>query len=489
MNPELMRQFWLEISPRRLLLMAGVMGLVILAIYLFARGQALGPALIGVGSIAFWMLAVVWASHAAARSLVAEVREKTWDIQRLSSLSPASMYVGKLIGGVAYPWFGALIALGAVLAGVGLTEPAELREMGFAWRRLADGPLNPVNLAVDMALPALLANAVALGSALAIARRRRVESKMGILPFMFLGILAHWLASGFLQLGGVGDMLRGLFVFGSAAQTKVAWWGVEVSARTLSLATVAALLGWAVMGGWRLMRLELQMRNAPIVWPAFVAFVCLYLAGYATALPALAWVAALLGATVMTYGAVLFEPKDAVAHRRLLGALGRGRIGEAAGLLPAFSFPLAAAAVAAAALFALGPIDARSFGLSPTQSDIFGELAKARIDPFFGLAVLGFLFRDVGVFLFYHYAKRQKRGDFAAIVTLVLLYVVGAAVFGALGGGRALPLVGAQAEGGVFGLVAAWAQAALIWALAIMRFNAGRPRPEAPGAALPAAAA
>ena len=105
MNPELRRNLWLELSMHRLVAMPVVLVLVLALIS--ARSSDPWPA---VFDAALWILVLVlhlWGGRNAAEAVTEEVRDRTWDWQRLSSLVPWQMTWGKLFGATAYSWYGA----------------------------------------------------------------------------------------------------------------------------------------------------------------------------------------------------------------------------------------------------------------------------------------------------------------------------------------------------------------------------------------------
>ena len=88
MNPELRRMFWLEVSLQRLWLIPAV----ILGTALLLRQSGAGPAFVhGLAMFGFVVLTVIWGARQAANAVLDEVREHTWEIQRMSALSPWSM--------------------------------------------------------------------------------------------------------------------------------------------------------------------------------------------------------------------------------------------------------------------------------------------------------------------------------------------------------------------------------------------------------------
>ena len=87
------------------------------------------------------------------------------------------------------------------------------------------------------------------------------------------------------------------------------------------------------------------------------------------------------------------------------------------------------------------------------------------------LASLGALARDIGIFLFFHMLPRQRRGDFAAIITLIIIYLVVPVILNGAGFGNLTfilipqnPMTASWAS-----VVAAWAAAGVVWALAFSR--------------------
>ncbi len=111
MNPEFIRNVWLELTPRRMTIMA------VLLILAFLAGEG-SSGLLSSGSIAqnlYYLIVVLWGTRNAALSVVGEIRDRTWDLQRLSSIGPGAMTVGKLFGGTIYNWFGGAICLIMIL--------------------------------------------------------------------------------------------------------------------------------------------------------------------------------------------------------------------------------------------------------------------------------------------------------------------------------------------------------------------------------------
>src|SRR5215510_3127986 len=101
---ELQRNLWLELTARRTVQMIVVIVLILLT--------ANVTPFVRVGDVAQYLflgIVVLWGTRNAAQAVVGEIRERTWDFQRLSALTPFQMTVGKLFGATSYVWFGGLI--------------------------------------------------------------------------------------------------------------------------------------------------------------------------------------------------------------------------------------------------------------------------------------------------------------------------------------------------------------------------------------------
>jgi len=172
MNPEFQRNLWLELTPRRMILMAVVLGLCFFAAAVTTDGAVSGP-----GETARWLyylIVVVWGSRNAALSVVGEIRERTWDGQRLSSLGAGTMVWGKLFGSTLYNWFGGAICLAVIV-----TELLGNRGPAVAL----------IELVYYLAI-GVIAQAVSLLASLIAAGRRQGHSRLEAFLYQAIGIAA-----------------------------------------------------------------------------------------------------------------------------------------------------------------------------------------------------------------------------------------------------------------------------------------------------------
>lgn len=399
MNPELIRNLWLELTPKRLLAMPLVLGAVLFSIltttdYDIAAVERSFQLILG-GILG------IWGTWMTAHAVVGEIRERTWDGQKLSALAPWTLALGKLFGAPAFAWYGGLICMAVLLV---VTS-------------LATSPFEAVlDLLMYLSL-GVFSHAVALGaSILGVRKAAPTGARLNTIFYAAAGVAAGW----------------GAYVMWGAARYSewsdhITWFGAPIAGPIFILGSLAAFCGWAVIGVYRLMRLELMLTNRPFVWLGFVAFVGTYAAGFAwpgvgeelkVSAPLMAAALALAG---LTYAAVFFEPKDPVTLRRLWGQVRSGDVGAVAVGLNGWMY-----AYLATGLLALATM--LTFDLPPlvewAQTEFEAELVDVGRARAWFLAAFLFLTRDCLIFLYFNLLPGRRRGDFAALVTLFLLWVV-----------------------------------------------------------------
>ena len=317
MNPEFQRNLWQEWTRPRLTSAFAALGAILVLAWL-ANGRLPGAitANAALGCIAIFTVA--WGAHLCGRSLIDELRSRTWDQQRMSALSPWRMLWGKLLGAPAVAW-----ACGGVAAGVYLLSVAPGSEA--LWMLLA------------LTAGAVACHAGALIGGLTLAQRG--------------------------QPAGMSVSLRlaatlGLYAVGSALFKSVEgvqhWYGFDFPSLAFSACVLAALAGWLVFGSYRLMCDELKVRTRPWALGGFIGFVAVLYAGwlYGPNTTPLAWVTQICtlgfcGALLAAYVCAMAFGTDPLMPRRLLGYAARGlwrRVAEEAPLwtvAAAYALPLA----------------------------------------------------------------------------------------------------------------------------------------------------
>jgi hypothetical protein len=405
MNPEFQRNVWVELTPRRLILMVVLLTLAFFAAAV-AGGSDYTPA--STAQLLYYAIVVVWGSRNAALAVVGEIRDRTWDMQLLSSIAPGAMTWGKLFGATIYNWFGGLICLAVMLVDKGAHA----------------GPLAALFDIIYYIAIGVISQAAAFLASLVAVRRRQSHSRLDIFIYQTIGLLA---GVAVYTIWSIADP-AGSFLLHKVAGDTVTWWGRVVDRRGFLLLSLAIFTAWTLLGCYREMRLELKLQNGTLVWLAFLVFIGLYVSGFDAWLSndktVAGWDAgslrlALAGVTftALTYLMVFLEPKDRVHFRWLGSQLSTGRIGAFWGGLQAWMMSYLAAILCTAVLL---------FWLHQNRPDIVDQLALIA-------AAAGFLTRDVSIFVFMRALPGRRRGDFAALGILLALYVLAPAIVNGLG--------------------------------------------------------
>jgi hypothetical protein len=455
MNPEFERNLWLEAGPRRLAGAAVAIGLILVAAAVLGKADAktLVGAFATTGLVLFGLCGVLWGSRAAGGAVLTEINGRTWDFQRLSAIAPWDMTWGKMLGSAALAWICALAGLAVFVVA----------------RSLQTSMAIVIAEATSLLAGAILLQAGAMAAALAGVRKARAEGRMAASGDILIGLVAgYFLLTSLIgvmgqgRTGGLPANQGGLqsLLFGGGIQI---WWGVASDAATFAALSLCAFAAWAMVGAWRLMRLELQMRNSLVYWIGFVLFLPLWIAGLVAqdshgGLMGTASVCVTAG--VLAYAAAFVEPADRVRMGQFARAV-RGRdLRQSLALMPAALVPLGLMAVTAVILCVFPAPD-----ILATQDPGFGGKTGFAV----GLATLAFVVRDLGVIAYFRFGSKPQRGDIGAVVCLFLLYGVGtllaSAVLDGVGQKLMLPV------DPVISLISGGAQAALVWVLASRRIG------------------
>lgn len=425
-NPEFRRNLWLELTPYRLIGMPLILGVLLFLAFLLDDRQY-GEGVATTALVLFVLLAFLWGIRLASETLISEIRDHTWDSQRMSVIGPWSMTWGKLLGSTIYPWYGALLCLLVYLT----AKPS------FG--------LTLIETAVLMIGSGLLGQAIGLLSSLQAIRKNQRYGRVQTTAFLALGA------------GCAVSVLSWPF----AKAEGVFWYGQYHADDRFVLTSLVLFLGWAMFGIYRLIRAELQLKNLPWAWGLFVLFLMVYLAGFLGeghwGGSQSVWQQRLLGAFLvalaLAYSSLFSERKDPVALRRLLQHLGQGQGRRALQILPLWlstlPFVLLTCAILVLAEFTAGArIAAESMAVP-------------------AVAMVLFLLRDFALLLFLNLGRNPKRADMLTVLLLVLLYSVLPTILAALDldllTGLFWPLPGASA---MIVLPAALIQAiAMLWLL------------------------
>ncbi len=422
-NPELRRNLWLELTPQRLIIMPLVLAGALFLVHTF-NAPASAPAIASTALFIAGALLFFWGASQASESLLAEIRERTWDGQRMSAMDPWSLAWGKLLGATLFSWYGALMALVVFLFYSDLELLARLR------------------LILIFVLGGIFCQALALMISLHSVRKDRkiIRSQSTALALLSVIVLVQIISPAF------------------ALHATAQWYGISLSLANLSLMSIAFFSAWFVTGVYRQTRAELQMANGILVWLGFVISLLFYAAGFignhgfvVDEIINGRLLMAFSIATGLLYVMALSEPKDPVTVsrlRRMFADRVWKRIGET---LPCWAVTLPVVVVLGLLLVIAG-----------SEKVYTGDIVNV---PLFIASATLLVVRDIFFILYLNFARNRKRADISAIFYLVLAYTLIPSLLKAFGLGSLTMLFWPQWDSSVgIGVIVALLEAvAIIW--------------------------
>ena len=441
LNPELRRYCWLELTPHRLIATPLIIGLIVALVA--ATTDAPAEPLAITGLIGFAVGAALFGSYFALNAVTEEVRERTWDTQRMSALTPAAFAFGKVFGAPVYGWYAGAWFLALYL---------------FAGPRVHGADAVLIAAAAVCSTVALHATSVLMSAVIA-----RAGITRNTAPGFFILIL--W----------SGALPWHMF---EAGKGPLAWWGMALPQLWFVLASAALFAFWALLGAARTFATELRVRQLPWAWPAFCLYIAVWGGGLIEAkaggrVSALALVTLLffLATGVGAYLMLLSERTGAMTVARVLRSLrepgGELESGMRRALqeTPVWTVSLVCTWAAALLLLAL-PWGA---GGAALLNQIAGE---GKVMP---LALAAMLLRDAGIYCIFALARFPRRAATVTLVYIVLLDAVLPLLMAAAGMETlafvVFPLGRASASGA---LVIFLVHAAIAWSIAVLRWRAGQ---------------
>ncbi len=385
MNPEFRRQLWLECGPSRVVTVLVALGAAFTLAGLFDP-QGVGAVVANVALMCFVLLTLAWGAHRAGDSLLDELRDRTWDIQRMSALGPWRMTWGKLLGATSLNW----IAGGMCLA-------------VYAAAARGDGAATLLATLVMAVAGAVLVQALALVGALAVASTT-ARAKAGIGGRVVALLVALWAA---------------YFTLLTREADSVVWYGQHYAKGPFLAAMLCLLAAWAVLGAYRMMREALQVASRPWAWPLFLLFLTLLMGGgyieignwpaprAARLLAALA-LATTLAAAYLTAFAL---QRDPLMPRRLHEHWRAGAVGRFWEETPLWLVSLLCALTATALCVALAATPGA--GTSAARLENVGLSA---------IPLLLYAVRDLAILFALGSSGRTDRAELGAVTYLALIY-------------------------------------------------------------------
>jgi len=382
-NPELQRNLWLEVTSNRLISMPLILSIIFFLIYVM-HGQELNRDVAGNVVMVYTVLTVFWGARMASESILSEVRNHTWDNQRMSSMSAWTLVWGKLLGSTIYVWYGAFfcLLLYAYSAGV---ETIQL--------------MKNITLLVSCGL---LAQGLAmLSSIMSVRKNTQTNKAVPLRMTLFVSLPVA------------------IMLVLTLNQGIILWYGFSIATFDMVLWSSVSFLCWTWIGNQRLMRAELQSTNSIVVWMLFVIYTMAYIAGFSEPIVALTGFGAsfyLLNAfyvaIALTYFMLFSETKTPMSYVVLLNCLKRKKW-----LAMQFSLPCWIGALILAWLSAIAVA---------MMDGVVSHMLMV-------VAILFFVMRDICIVLYINFSEQKQRSDITALLYLAILYVIFPSIFSILG--------------------------------------------------------
>lgn len=408
-SPEFRRNLWLQLTPMRLWAVPGVILSIFLIIFLIQSNstdseiEAIGRSYHSASLLIIGFVTVIVGTVGAALGVLEEIKNRTWDQQRLTSMRPWEMTWGKILGRTALSWYVAMWTIPFALFGA-LTQESEAA--GFLVAQL-----------VLFLIWGLMAHATGLLLSLISLQKNR---KAGTIAAIGLSIVALFY-SGFATLGPYSDVRSCEYLDFSERwacySETYSWYSLDYNTVWFPLLIALVFAGWSLFGSYRAMSKELQFEIGPWGWLGFVVFQMFFLPGFITAddTGGLSLSTARMGMAIVIAGAAFYltlfnEPKKVVDYRKLQNLWKRGNLEKFWLRFPAWGYVYGITSLAAITYML-------QVALFETEADSNSLLIAGVVSA--GL----FTLRDVGLVLFFN-IREKLGGDGWALFSLFLLYGV-----------------------------------------------------------------
>ncbi len=394
-NPEFLKNIWLEITPLRLIILPLVMISVFYITWLLSGDWG---DLAGMAGFLFGITGLLWGTRQTAESIVSEIRDKTWDFQRMSAITPWQMVWGKILGAASYQWIATFLSLAVM------------------WIALAQKGVeqNPALTVAFFTVTALGVQSLSFLMALHFSSRSMGNGRNFSRSGSFFNMTAGF-TSGIIIMS-----------YGAESSAASEWYGISFPRTWFSLVSAAVFEAWILAASWRLMRLQLKRKGSLILWPLFIIFLNLYAAGFlvnesspVSILITVLWTSVYVNAALVWF-MLLTEEKNIIIFNRLLVFMQRFAEALKEKRLrldfprPDLTLPL---------WFVTLPFFLLSVKVFVIVYIISWFGGYTDTGPAVTVYALFFLIiRDTSLFVFFTVKSSSRRPELAALITLTILY-------------------------------------------------------------------
>lgn len=425
-NPEFKRNLWLSLSLERLIAMPIILAAVLWVDAIYSNPQDVSEHILYI--ILFFL--VVWGSSNSADSIFVELRNRTWESQRMTPTTPWEMTWGKLLGSTVFVWYGTLCCLVALFI---IDKGNYTRHVLFENAELGNGGAEKIELGsitnfyrwAYYLLTGFFSQAFAMFVALLFQRISPIFTRARVVYIQIFTIAAAI----YLFYSGK-DLLPAIL-------QHYPWFNLNVSIPLFILTSQIFFIGWTIFGIYRLMRVELLYRNYPWGLGIFIIFWSFYIMGFFYGINAkdekilsvdtqFAYTSiAFLSAVLFTFCGAFFSPKNKV----FVNTISRN-ISEKSWLKALQLFPTWLLGLLISLIFLILVVyfaQKTFFTQLPGQEtlDYIDKLTDIRLRIIaFSVSIFLFLIRDIGILYLLNAYSNAKPRNLASVVYLVVLYIL-----------------------------------------------------------------
>ncbi len=396
MNPEFQRNLYLEFSFARLI------GMPLFLLFIFALSYLINEHKFDeeTAAVAIWLyvfIVLFWGARQAAESIFDELRNHTWDIQKTSAISPWSLTWGKLFGSTLFNWYGGFFCL--------LVYAATATETDLPQSSA------PVFITICYAIGSgLLVHSLSLLAGLFALRKKQTFNS----SFSYLFVLFVVIYMSGMMISAKNDSLNTLN-----------WYSFVIDSQAFGLISLFLACGWSIVGIYRLLAQELQIRTLPWIWLLFCGFLIVYSHGLIIgsdhkghefhqnfASSTFLMFATFAIGSCLTYGLILIDENNPMLIRRLWLYARQENWLRFFEEIPCWFVSLLL--VLPASLYL-----SISFPFAETSEKLH----------FYPISAFLLMVRDVALVLFFNYAPNPKRALGLSVLYLTFLYWIIPAIF------------------------------------------------------------
>lgn len=308
-NPEFHRNLWLNFTPFRLLAMPIIVGLIIFAFMVTTKNWQ--ESIFVPATFLYFITVFLRGNYEAASSLFSEVKNNTWDFQKMSSIGPWELSLGKLLGTNSYVWYFGLTFLALSTYAYGFTD-------SFL-TQYSKSALHPqITFAFNMLFAGLIGHAAAF----LISIQSFQQSKGSVATAFIIGFCV----SNYAISTTNGLNLLSYRTNKPPQLSETIWHGIAVEESLFMTLSLFFFSFWIIVAIYRNMRSELQFKNSSFIWLIFTASIAIYTSGFFNGLDEnftninesinAKYIVGFLTVTTLTYLILLTEAGDLAKYKR-----------------------------------------------------------------------------------------------------------------------------------------------------------------------------